>query len=125
VLSQQISTKFHFDSLGHDNDAQSSEIKSISHPLNAHNEDDKTPIPIILEGLQQVPKFNQQAPDTVQILMAVYRIEQKNTDLVVTFNIPKLVQQGSQIEEKTQLAAAEHFKIFVKSLQIVDLGLFA
>lgn len=86
---------------------------------------DDTPSAVILNGTQMVDKFNHTAPDEVQILMALYRIESKAIDLVLTFNIPlKSVDEGKSQDAIVRKAQAD-FNAFARSLRIVDYGLFA
>lgn len=86
---------------------------------------DDTPSAIVLSGTQNVPKFNRTTPDKVQILMALYRVEQKNIDLVVTFNIPTQSDDGGAVGTEGLDTATSHFNSFIQSLRIVDYGLFA
>jgi hypothetical protein len=86
---------------------------------------DDTPSAIVLSGLQNVPKFNRTNPDEVQILMALYRVEQKHIDLVITFNIPTRSEDSGAVSPEGLATATSHFESFVQSLRIVDYGLFA
>jgi len=101
--------------LAHDNSAEFQEVESIC--LIQKTSQDRTPIPIALEGLQQVRKFNHTTADDVRIYMALFRIEEKDIDLVVTFNVP-LAPLGEGIGKAD-------FRTFVETLRIVDYGLFA
>lgn len=114
-LSEAI--KFHFDSLAHDNDAKSSTVLAIEKIADL----DIT----ILKGEQVVPKFNKVEPDLVHILMALRRVEGKNIDIVVTFNVPVKSADGGAVGDEGLRLAEEDFNIFVRSLQIVDFGLFS
>ncbi|KAF8633702.1 hypothetical protein AX17_004360 [Amanita inopinata Kibby_2008] len=114
---------FHFNSLAHDNAAQSSRIFGTGVlPTDGGH---KTPPAITLSGEQVVIKFNRQEADEVRIHMALYRIEIKDVDLVVTFNVPVKSVDGGAVGEQGLKIAEEQFKALVQSLQIVDYGLFA
>ncbi|PPQ65092.1 hypothetical protein CVT24_003053 [Panaeolus cyanescens] len=116
--------RFHFESLAHDNSAQSSHIESISVIPNERG--DQTPPAIVLHGEQDVPKFNHTQPDKVKIFMALYRVESKGIDLVVTFNVPiEAVDQGAAVNSKEFEQAQKDFMAFSSSLIIEDFGLFA
>jgi len=115
--------KFHFDSLAHDNSAVSSEVNNVI--IIPNDRGDDTPSPIVLTGMQLVPKFNRTNPDQVRILMGVYRVESKAVDLVVTSNIPMRSDDGGAVDEAGFVAAQADFNKLVSSLKIVDLGLFA
>jgi len=82
------------------------------------------PPAVVLSGTQQVTKFAQKNPDDVRIYMALYRLESKNVDLVVTFNIPVKSDDGDAVGEEEVKKAEEDFMVCVKSLEIVDYGLF-
>ena len=87
---------------------------------------DTTPSATVLEGLQHVPKFNATSADEVIIHMALFRVESKGIDLVVTFNVPfKSIDGGAVSDEDGQRKAKADFDKFVRSLCIVDFGLFA
>ena len=57
--------------------------------------------------------------------MALYRVEEKNVDLVMSMNIPKKTSDDGAVGG-AGIAAAEHdFNAAASSLNIVDFGLFA
>ncbi|KAF7440745.1 hypothetical protein PC9H_001093 [Pleurotus ostreatus] len=115
--------RFHFDSLAHDNSAESSQSDSIV--IIPNDRGDNTPSAIVLTGSQKVPKFNQSAADDVRILMSLFRVETKNADLVVTFNVPVSSQDGGAVGEEGWRAAKSDFENMIRSFRIVDYGLFA
>lgn len=88
-----------------------------------------TPTPIelsVLQGTQKVPKFNRTRPDTVKILLAVYRVVEKNADLVLTFNVPVATEkENSAVNEQGAQQWRAAYETAVSSLKIVDVGLFA
>jgi len=86
---------------------------------------DNTPPAIILKGLQMVPKFNHTTPDSVRILMALFRVECKDIDLVVTFNIPLETVDSGAVNGLDVERAEVDFDTFFGSLEIVDFSLFA
>ncbi|TFY58159.1 hypothetical protein EVJ58_g6587 [Rhodofomes roseus] len=116
--------KFHFDSLAHDNDAVEHKIIEVSQ-LSGESSGNHTPLPIVLSGTQLVRKFNHAQPDELRILLAVYRLQDKNVDLVVSMNIPMKTSDGAIVTEGQFAAAQETFSIAARSLRIVDYGLFA
>lgn len=116
-------SRFHFDSLAHDNSARSAEVQSIA--AIPDDKQDSTLPSIVLRGHQMVPKFNQTTPDKVQILMALFRIESKRIDLVVTFNIPIEAVDGGVVNSRDMGKVEADFDTFSRSLRIVDFGLFA
>lgn len=58
--------------------------------------------------------------------MALYRLESKGIDLVVTFNVPiAAVGEKAAVDSKESEQAQSDFETFARSLNIVDFGLFA
>ncbi|KAF7777480.1 hypothetical protein Agabi119p4_3552 [Agaricus bisporus var. burnettii] len=115
--------RFHFDSVAHDNDAELSQVEEIN--VVPHERDDSTPSPIVLRGTQTVRKFNHKELDTIQILMALYRVKDRKADLVVTFNIPIESEDPGVATEVQVQRVIDDFKEVVKSLEIKDFNLFA
>ncbi len=66
-----------------------------------------------IEGIQHIKKFNTEIQDLVRIVMAVIRIPEKNTDILISWNIPN----GNE----NRLLA---FQRIVESFRILDWGLF-
>nr|GAT61231.1 predicted protein [Mycena chlorophos] len=115
--------RFHFDSLAHDNSADSATVEAIVVLPNTRG--DKTPSAVTLSGVQTVAKFNKSDRDQVRVLMGLYRIQEKPVDLVVTFNVPVRAQDKGAVDEDGWKQAQTQFEAFVRSLRIVDFGLFA
>jgi Ran-interacting Mog1 protein len=86
---------------------------------------DRTPSAILLSGEQLVKKFNRSELDTVQVYMALYRVEDKAIDVVVTFNAPTQTEDGGSVGGEQLLAIERDFDTFIRSFQIKDFGLFA
>ncbi|KAK2460549.1 hypothetical protein APHAL10511_007019 [Amanita phalloides] len=118
----QEAIKYHFDALAEDNSASISTIFEQTEVPNVRG--DNTPFATILSGEQYIVKFNGQQNDQVHILMALYRVERKKVDLVVTFNVPIKAADGKGVWERGLIQAKQDFETFVKSLHIVDFGLF-
>lgn len=112
----------HFDALAHDNDATSKNIHKIEEVSNGS--DGATPNPVLLYGTQSVQKFNSKTTDEVRILLALFRVKDKNIDLVMTMNVPMTSADGGAVSESDWTAAKGVFDIAAKSLRIVDYGLF-
>ncbi|KAG8690663.1 hypothetical protein FRC11_009961 [Ceratobasidium sp. 423] len=117
--------KFHFDSLSHDNDAVSSTVEFVNTP--AQQPESAGPIKLsVLQGTQLVPKFNRTHPDTVKIFLAVYRVVEKDIDLVLTFNVPVQTEKtGSAVDAEGAKRWFDAYEAAVASLKIIDFGLFA
>ncbi|KAG6889724.1 hypothetical protein C0995_015022 [Termitomyces sp. Mi166 len=116
-------SRFHFDSLAHDNSAVSAVVDGVNVIPNDRGDD--TPSTIVLFGTQQVPKFNHTEPDTIHVFMALYRVTSKPIDLVVSFNVPTKTSDGNEVSREYENLVREHFNKFIRSFKIVDYGLFA
>ncbi|KAL0577248.1 hypothetical protein V5O48_004736 [Marasmius crinis-equi] len=115
--------KFHFGSLAHDNSATSEKVDAIT--VIPNDRGDRTPSAIVLSGMQSVSKYNREQVDEVRILMALYRVEEKPIDLVVTFNVPLTSADGGAVSAEGLKTVEGQFDTFIRSLRIVDYGLFA
>lgn len=78
---------------------------------------------MILQGTQLVRKFNSAVLDTIHILLAVFRVKSKGVDLVLSMNVPLETVEGKIDDSKYQSALLD-FDTAVKSLKILDSGLF-
>ncbi|KAF9009338.1 Mog1p/PsbP-like protein [Cyathus striatus] len=114
--------KFHFDSLAEDNSAASAQVHDIF--VIPNDREDATPSAIVLLGLQMVSKFNSATLDEVLIFMALFRIEEKATDIVVTFNAPKGSSDGRYIGEERINKIKSQFDTFVRTFSIMNFDLF-
>ncbi|KAH8833567.1 hypothetical protein DL96DRAFT_1577555 [Flagelloscypha sp. PMI_526] len=119
----ESAARFHFDSLAHDNSAHLHQVEMITTIQNERG--DATPSVVVLSGTQKVSKYNRNALDDVRILLGLYRVESKNIDLVVSFNIPLNAADGGAVDEEGLNKSQADFDVFVRSLRIVDFGLFA
>ncbi|KAI9434006.1 Mog1p/PsbP-like protein [Lactarius indigo] len=115
--------KFHFDSIAHDNEALSSSVEDV-HTITNDREGDETPSVIVLRGRQGVRKFNSTSVDDVRIFLALYRVEEKGVDLVLTLNFP-MNGEGFTRTEEEYMEAKRCFYSIATSLHIIDFGLFA
>ncbi|KAI0253942.1 Mog1p/PsbP-like protein [Lactifluus subvellereus] len=114
---------FHFESLAQDNETDSYSVNEV-HTI-PNDRGDETPSVIILTGQQGVKKFNKTSVDDVRIFLAIYRVEDKGVDLVLTFNFPMNVGDGVVRTEEQYITAKQTFYSIATSLRIVDFGLFA
>ena len=114
--------RFHFNALAHDNSAVSETVLEVSSSSARNGE---TPAPVLLYGTQNVHKFNATVPDEVQIFLALYRIPNKNVDLVMSMNVPTKSTDGGAVSADELAASRNVFQTAASSLTIVDFGLFA
>jgi hypothetical protein len=86
---------------------------------------DNTPQPTLLHGTQLVSKFNSTETDEVHILLALYRVESKEVDFVMSMNIPTKSSDGGAVNSAGLAEAEKMFETAAHSLKIIDNGLFA
>ncbi|KAI0262921.1 Mog1p/PsbP-like protein [Gloeopeniophorella convolvens] len=115
--------KFHFSSIAQDNEAISSSVEEVLTVPNDRG--DLTPSVVILYGRQGVQKFNRTHVDDVRVLLALYRVEDKSVDLVLTLNFPMNVGNGVVRSEDQYHEAKRAFQAIATSLRIIDFSLFA
>lgn len=115
-------SRFHFEAIAHDNDAVSFSVDDVNEvPINNIVD---IPFITILHGRQGVRKFNRTSVDDVRISLALYRLEQKGVDLVLSRNLPMRVEDAAVRTEEQYDAAKETFRSIATSLRIVDFDLF-
>jgi len=124
-FSDAITT--HFDALASDNEADGKRVDEVVPPSTPVLPcPPNQPTPTLLTGTQSIRKFNKPDPDEVRIAMALYRIEGKNSDVVMTMNFPVKEVSGSVPETDR---GWEFWRIVfmtaVQSFTIDDFNLFA
>uniref|UniRef100_A0A8D0DIJ7 RAN guanine nucleotide release factor n=1 Tax=Salvator merianae TaxID=96440 RepID=A0A8D0DIJ7_SALMN len=86
-----------------------------------------------LTARQLVAKFNEEAKNEVVLHLALLRLPQYGTDLLLTFNNPTYIHPlSSSAVQETELVpptsqppwTVEHFHAFVRSLRLLDPGIF-
>ncbi|KAG8900874.1 hypothetical protein FRC01_010010 [Tulasnella sp. 417] len=97
---EEEAVKFHFNALADDNSATKTEIELIEEPKTAPAGSSPPAQPPCwsLIGTQHVPKFNKstQQPDIVKIFLLLWRVDAKQSDVVLTINVPMVtVSDGS------------------------------
>ena len=68
--------------------------------------------------------FTSTTPDQVEIILALYRVESKGVDLVLTANLPVSTEAGDGLNSEQIHEAKEAFLTASRSLKILDFGLF-
>ncbi|CAN2390302.1 Ran guanine nucleotide release factor [Pristimantis euphronides] len=130
-MSDPDAARYHFEDLAGSNDARGrAEVVSVE------------PLPLAqlslsccsgawaLTGHQLVSKFNEQAQNMVNIHMALFRIQQHATDLLVTFNDPVAIDPASSSSTPAGAAGSapawtlDDFHRALCSFQLHDPGVF-
>ncbi|WFD01011.1 hypothetical protein MYAM1_003771 [Malassezia yamatoensis] len=114
--SMDKAARYHFDSIGNDNDAADIHVDWVDAPA-GNAPENTTPRPALLHGTQKIKKFGKITEEsTVQLWVAVWRLPSKNVDLVLSRNNPS----SDDIDQQSQ-----DFRATAGSLRIVDWNLFA
>lgn len=124
--------RFHFEALAHDNNATDQTVEEVIYPeLDQHDEIPNAQPPCIaLVGSQVVPKFNKSAQeaDLVKLYMAVWRVDAKGTDIVLSVNVPVVTGADGNAKGVGELGVAFARVVWEKArstFKIDDFGLFA
>ncbi|KAI9487932.1 hypothetical protein BDB00DRAFT_964455 [Zychaea mexicana] len=128
--------RLHFEQLARDNEAAATEILKLER-IPTETATPRLPPSTtnvhVLRGNQKVAKFDEakkMAFNTVQIMMAVVRLQQVSTDLVISINAPVLIASGSsdqqqqQQESTTVLDVEKHMQEVLSELKVNDWSLF-
>ncbi|KAM4039428.1 ran guanine nucleotide release factor [Anomaloglossus baeobatrachus] len=128
-MSDPDAARYHFEDVAASNDCRGrAEVQSVE------------PLPLAqlslarcsgawaLTGHQLVSKFNEQAQNTVTIQMALLRIQQHATDLLVTFNDPADIDPASSssvpVSDDSPAWTVDDFQRLLCSIRLHDPGLF-
>lgn len=124
--------KFHFDALADDNNAVEREVELTEGPKTAPTgpSPPQQPPCWALIGKQHVPKFNKpkEQADIVKIFLLLWRVDAKDSDVVLTINVPLVTKSdgnaGGVGEEGAELVR-HIWEQARASFKIKDFSLFA
>lgn len=129
-MSDPDAARYHFEDVAASNDAQGrAEVLSVEPLPLAQLSFTSCSSAWALTGHQIVSKFNEQAQNTVTIHMALFRIQQHATDLLVTFNDPVAISPASSSSSSGAGGASsawtlDDFHRLLYSFQLHDPGIF-
>lgn len=81
----------------------------------------------LLSGAQLISKFNEEAKNTVNIHLCLFRLPQYTTDILVTFNDPVSINplSSSAVENVAGIPwTLQDFKCVLQSFCLLDPGVF-
>ncbi|KAJ2772172.1 hypothetical protein IWQ56_001498 [Coemansia nantahalensis] len=119
--------RYHFGQVADLNDAESAQQSRVEDiRLDAAGE------AYVLVGQQDVAKFNEEAANRVCVLMALLRVPDHGADVLVTMNCPLAIDPKSSSSRSVPAGELQtnvdvlfaRFKEMVRTLRIVDTGLF-
>jgi len=129
VLDDASALAFHWQELAECNDAQNAAWIAYQRPLtqqevpnlpaNCHKE--------VLLGAQLAPKYNKRERVQVNILLALIRLPQVHTDILISLNelLPASPLSSGQLDPSPiSEASTTAFFAFISNLRIQDWGLF-
>ncbi|KAJ1080296.1 hypothetical protein NDU88_000515 [Pleurodeles waltl] len=130
--------RYHFEDIASANDAggqERSEVLSVEPISGEQLMLAECPSAWFLTGRQLVSKFNEEARNTVNIYMCLFRLPQFATEVLLTFNDPVVINPSSSSAERLrpdvrsvpdQMSAwsLEHFKTLMQTLRLRDTGVF-
>lgn len=124
----RLALETHVDALAHDNDALSCAISSLSiAPLPSSSS--ALDGPHLISATQRIAKFNNNksaAHDKVAIDLALWRLASHSADIVLSVNRPIIIiGKGEGEGEGDEAHASRVFGEAVRSLRLIDEGLFA
>ncbi|XP_072113305.1 ran guanine nucleotide release factor [Mobula birostris] len=142
-VTDEEAARYHFDDVTAINDASGKEgtevlsVEPVSRDQLAMQELSSA---WFLSGRQRVAKFNEQAKNTVNVHLALFRLRQYTTDILITFNDPTTISPFSNSssrqadlalpEDLSASPAAQHwtleqFRATVNSLRLLNPAVFS
>ncbi|XP_067828118.1 ran guanine nucleotide release factor [Heptranchias perlo] len=138
-VPDQDAARYHFDDVTTSNNAtgeEGSEILSVEPVSGDQIALQELSSAWFLTGRQRVAKFNEQARNTVTIHLALFRLPQYSTDILITFNDPTIISPlssstgaesaltGGTSSSPVQHWTLEHFQTAVQSFRLLDPAVF-
>ncbi|XP_063059428.1 ran guanine nucleotide release factor [Engraulis encrasicolus] len=133
-VDNEEAARYHFEDVAGSNkacEAGSSEVRCVQGLPKAELTLHQCSSAWLLTGAQLVSKFNEEAKNTVNIHLCLFRLPQFSTDILVTFNDPVVINPLSSskgtspdAEMSSQPWTEQDFKAVLQSLQLLDPGVF-
>ncbi|XP_005999833.1 ran guanine nucleotide release factor [Latimeria chalumnae] len=143
-LADQDAARYHFEDIASSNDAsgsEKSEVLSVELLPSDRLSFPECSSAWFLSGRQLVAKFNEQARNTVNVYLGLFRLPQYTTDILVTFNHPTVIGplssssgsasvQGSfptaagEALEATPAWNLNHFQILLQTFRLLNPTVF-
>ncbi|KAM4678481.1 ran guanine nucleotide release factor [Discoglossus pictus] len=130
-MTDAEAARYHFEDVASSNDADGkSEVLSVEPLPLAQLSLNSCANAWALTGRQLVSKFNEQAQNIVNVHLALFRLPQHSTDLLVTFNDPIAINpdSSSAVEGSSEITVPPwtlaDFDRLLSSLQLHDPNIF-
>uniref|UniRef100_UPI00398ED613 ran guanine nucleotide release factor n=1 Tax=Pristiophorus japonicus TaxID=55135 RepID=UPI00398ED613 len=136
-VPDQDAARYHFDDVAASNEA-SPEVLSVELVDTEQIALQELSSAWFLSGRQRVAKFAEQARNTVNIHLVLFRLPQYSTDILITFNDPIVIsplsssstgaesaQTGGPSANSGQPWTLEHFRTTVQSFQLLEPAVFS
>ncbi|XP_033107635.1 ran guanine nucleotide release factor-like [Anneissia japonica] len=125
-VDDPLAARYHFEDIAGDNDSSSVEIISEEVvPLSEVTMKQCASV-WLLHGKQMVSKFNEEAKNTLIVYIALFRLPQYTTDILVTFNNPMQISpesSSSKLNNQQDSWTMAQFKQVICSLNLIDSSL--
>ncbi|KAL2095239.1 hypothetical protein ACEWY4_009958 [Coilia grayii] len=133
-VDNEAAARYHFEDVAGSNKASqpsTSEVRSVQCVPKTELSLHQCSSAWLLTGAQLVSKFNEEARNTVNIHLCLFRLPQFSTDILVTFNDPVIINPLSSSKGASQDAnlasqpwTEQDFRCVLQSLQLLDPGVF-
>lgn len=131
-VENEEAARYHFEDVAGSNKAVgpgTSEVKAVVPLLKPQLSMQQCSSAWLLTGTQCVSKFNEEAKNIVDIYLALFRLPQFSTDILITFNNPLNICPNSSSAvgistEATDTWTVEDFQSLIQSIQLHDPGVF-
>ncbi|XP_067879764.1 ran guanine nucleotide release factor [Heterodontus francisci] len=140
-VPDQEAARYHFADLTTSNDAagvEGTEILNVEPVSSGQIALQELSSAWLLTGRQRVAKFAEQARNTVNIHLVLFRLPQYSTDILITFNDPTVIspfssssmggstaQAGATSANNTPHWTLEQFRNTVQSFRLLDMTIFS
>ncbi|XP_070561997.1 ran guanine nucleotide release factor-like [Ptychodera flava] len=129
-IEDQNAPSYHFEDISESNNSTSSQVEVSEQIPKEQIAMKQCKSAWFLSGKQLVAKFNEQAQNTINIYVALYRLPEYETDILLTLNDPVSISIGSSSHvpaesyNQNQPWTLQQFRQCVTTLKILDTSLF-
>lgn len=129
-VEDQDAAKYHFEDIAGSNEARKPETCDVASVVPLSKSElslSECSSAWLLNGVQRVSKFNEEARNAVTIHLGLFRLPQFSTDVLITFNDPLSISPDSSSASGTQSAepwTVHDFHRVLNSFTLHDPGLF-
>ncbi|XP_071946116.1 ran guanine nucleotide release factor-like [Antedon mediterranea] len=127
-ITDDLAAKYHFQEMAGSNEATSFEVTSEEQVSTSEVTMHQCSSIWLLHGKQMVSKFNEEAKNVLNVNIALFRLPQYTTDVLVTFNDPMQINPDSSSSTmptgQRNAWTMMQFKTVICTLNLIDPSLF-